>query len=614
MKKRLLFLLSILPFIVSAQNPGGVAGVNLWLKADAGTSQTSGDLTGWLDQVGTNTFIVTGTPSYFADTINFNPTIGFANSDLPSSLPSNRLDGDVSISVVEAYAVFRDGANNAHGSIMSSTSAGTTYPLGFFLGSNNQFVSVADGDEQNTYPYVLGGQYHIANIDVSTSISPFSSARINSSSTAFTVGTGDFSSVLITPLIGGVQNAAGSFYEHFNGQLAELIFYPSSLSATERQKIESYLGIKYGIVLDAGIGNYISSVDSVIWDASDATYHNDVIGIARDDNSGLLQRQSTTNDDSTQIYLSTLAADNATNGGSFSGDNQFVVIGHNNEALQSLGSLEYPAGQGIFKRLEREWKIVNTEFDGTFSMDIQLSANDTNFATDLVLLVDADGDFSDATVATNPTFAIADGNVSITGITTTEIPTDSTRYITIASVNRNSALPVNLVRFDVNNMHNEEVAINWTTASEKSNKLFSVERSNNGLNWEVIKVVEGKGNSEISNSYSYMDTNPYQGMNYYRLRQEDYNGDFNYSQVRAVSILKSEPLSINPNPSNSVIEIRGDLENGTLSIYNMIGLDVSNNIKILSKNESTILLDITALKKGVYILSIGMTKASFIKE
>lgn len=127
--------------------------------------------------------------------------------------------------------------------------------------------------------------------------------------------------------------------------------YSDTLNTTQRKQIESYLAIKYGLTLsntDGGInGDYIASNGTTTsWDATNgSSYHNDVIGIGRDINTDLYQRQSQQADDLTRLYLSTLSSSNSNNSGTFSGDRQFVIMGHNNGSLNSAGSSEFPSGQ-----------------------------------------------------------------------------------------------------------------------------------------------------------------------------------------------------------------------------------------------------------------------------
>ncbi|MEN2280515.1 gliding motility-associated C-terminal domain-containing protein [Algoriphagus sp. SE2] len=389
--------LYVFTIITSVPSPGAGNDI-LWLEANNGVSRNgSNQVTGWSDQTGINAFTVVGTPTYEENAINFNPIVGFDNSAAATNTaPPNRLEGNTALTAVESFAVYKDAANSNHGSIISSTTPGSTYPRGFLLGANNQFVTVSDGAVQNNYQFTQGGTFHIANTDVSPT-NPASSFRINGASTAFNSGTGDFADVQITPLVGGAINASGSVYTHFSGELAEIILYPFSLSSAEKQEVESYLAIKYGITLDPSIGAYVipsgGGTPTAVWD--NTNYWNDVFGIGREDSEGLNQTASNS--------INTGSGDGTGQSGkgniilaspSSLDDGDFLMIGHDNGGLSETSS-DLPVGLDMF-RLGREWKVQHTGDVGT--LDLEFDFNGLTFSggtTDLNnyrLLIDNDGD------------------------------------------------------------------------------------------------------------------------------------------------------------------------------------------------------------------------------
>ena len=113
--------------------------------------------------------------------------------------------------------------------------------------------------------------------------------------------------------------------------------------------------------------------------------------------------------------------------------------------------------------------------------------------TDLRLLVDSDGDFSDASVYNEGgglSFSYSAGVISVTGISKAQIPNNSTRYITIASVNSATPLPIELISFEATAKKNRTVQLTWQTASEKNNDYFTIERSVNGIDWKEIDRID----------------------------------------------------------------------------------------------------------------------------
>ncbi len=127
-----------------------------------------------------------------------------------------------------------------------------------------------------------------------------------------------------------------------------------------------------------------------------------------------------------------------------------------------------------------------------------------------------------------------------------------------------SVFPVELVDFKADNW-NEQVRLQWNTASEQNNAGFEVEHSTDARQWEVLTFVDGKGTTTEVTDYQYIDKHPAVGTNYYRLRQLDFNGEESYSPVKAVEYSASgtSSLSIYPNPvqAGTTLNLSGIAEN-----------------------------------------------------
>ena len=202
----------------------------------------------------------------------------------------------------------------------------------------------------------------------------------------------------------------------FDGKMAEVIVYNSVLSAADRNKVESYLAIKYGMTLDQTVAtNYVSSDGTVIWGATtNSTHNNDIAGIGMDyDDVGLDQPRSRTIHTDSMITISNAAdIDNL----------EFLVWGNDNGSLTVL-STEVPGGLPALAdgRLTREWRVDETGDVGTVDIAIQLdqqtalvkSAN----AGDYALLIDDDGDFGNGGTTVHTTGAAINGTrLSFTGV------------------------------------------------------------------------------------------------------------------------------------------------------------------------------------------------------
>ncbi|GAA5021578.1 hypothetical protein GCM10011506_02560 [Marivirga lumbricoides] len=127
--------------------------------------------------------------------------------------------------------------------------------------------------------------------------------------------------------------------------------------------------------------------------------------------------------------------------------------------------------------------------------------------------------------------------------------TFSERVITLGSGDASNPLPVELVYFTAEN-RNTTVDLEWQTASEFNNDFFEVQRSFDGKSFEVIGLVEGNGTVNQLINYGFTDYSPLAGETYYRLRQVDYNGDYEFSPIAKVNREELSDLALVPNPTS----------------------------------------------------------------
>lgn len=142
--------------------------------------------------------------------------------------------------------------------------------------------------------------------------------------------------------------------------------------------------------------------------------------------------------------------------------------------------------------------------------------------------------------------------------------------ITISS---SAPLPVELSFF--NAALNEDIAeLEWQTTSEIENDFFEIQKSSDGVDFEPIGIVGGKGNSIEVNDYQFVDINVEDGLNYYRLKQVDFDGSFDYSSIkvlRAKNELDNE-VAVYPNPSSSNFRFTGlGEETNDVQIFSLDG-------------------------------------------
>lgn len=188
----------------------------------------------------------------------------------------------------------------------------------------------------------------------------------------------------------------------------------------------------------------------------------------------------------------------------------------------------------------------------------------------------------------------------------------SEKFITLGSQDAANPLPVQLISFDAH-LREGKVYLEWKTASEVNNDFFEVQRSEKGDNWEVIGKVTGNGTINETISYGFIDKSPLFGESYYRFRQVDFDGQFEYSPVVRINNAftgESMKVVIFPNPtSQDNINLRIITQNKEntihISMVNISGenfydkthwasdFSQDNNIAIPGR-----------LKSGIYILIV----------
>ena len=129
---------------------------------------------------------------------------------------------------------------------------------------------------------------------------------------------------------------------------------------------------------------------------------------------------------------------------------------------------------------------------------------------------------------------------------------------TVAQVEAECAvLPVELVEFSARNTP-DGVDLCWKTATEKENAYFEVQHAGSSDNvFEVIGRIDGQGTTSGAHKYSLTHRQPAGGLNYYRLRQVDFDGTFGYSRIVRVEVPRDTEIEVFPNPTTDLVFLRG---------------------------------------------------------
>lgn len=534
--------------------PGGITDeLFLWLKADAGTSSIG---TSWADQScnGFDYSTVLG-PTKESSDWNYNPAIEILSGgfDAPAGA---ELGTDWTVIFVSKLL---DSDNN--GRLIEGHSG--NYLLGYHGGYQNGIYWNGSPSEHNSgiatttgveYPHI----FTYVREDAGSTID----ARVDGDALKTFTSTNSGSGIRLD-ISQGVYSSGD---QSLDARVGELIIFSKELSDSEIMKVEAYLATKYGISLNDADGStggdYVSTGGTTYWDASTSTgYSSDILVIGRDANTALVQKQAKSEDDSLVVFISTLASDNSSNGGTITNDESFLVIGHNGGKLKSTIAADAEMPETITSRIERVWKIKNTNFDDDFSLEVEWDSLGYFDLSHIKLLVDDDGDFSDATIfdaSDGLSFSI--GSIIIGGIGTAAIPNGSTKYVTLASGNALTSLPVELLYFKAEQFNNL-VFLSWETITEINNDYFIIERSIDGINWTEISIIQGAGNSAASISYSTIDYEGCSGNCYYRLTQVDFN---NKREIYKAVIVSAETeggfsINVNPNPLRNTGKVNYEL-------------------------------------------------------
>lgn len=167
-------------------------------------------------------------------------------------------------------------------------------------------------------------------------------------------------------------------------------------------------------------------------------------------------------------------------------------------------------------------------------------------------------------------------------------------------------LPITLLDFK-GELIGDKALLTWSTSTEINNKGFYLERSADGRTFSPITFVNGAGNSVVPRSYSYPDLDLNKGVFYYRLKQVDLDGKFNYSGTVVLQVTKSGIVKLYPNPvRNRMHVLFGEaVRSAEAQLFTLSGSKVfSKTLALNDQSSTTIDLGNANLPKGVYILRL----------
>jgi hypothetical protein len=175
-----------------------------------------------------------------------------------------------------------------------------------------------------------------------------------------------------------------------------------------------------------------------------------------------------------------------------------------------------------------------------------------------------------------------------------------------------NSLPVSLLDFNVHQQGNR-VIVQWVTGSEVGNSHFTLFRSQNGRDWIELKLIAGKGDSDYIVKYKYSDTPLLSGRYYYKLKQTDFNGDYEYFSLVKIDFIKQDiKVELFPNPARDFVFIRSDEHIEKAIFTNLQGQSIE--LKPSFNDVETSHFELKTLNKGLYSILVMGKVGPLIKK
>jgi hypothetical protein len=423
--------------------------------------------------------------------------------------------------------------------------------------------------------------------------------------------------------ITGAYGAGGLAGDNYNSSTISNCYSTGSVSGT------TYVGGLVGINQDASISDSYSTCSV----SGTNTY---VGGLVGDNNGATISKSYATGNVAGLNYIGGLIAHsrnsstvsncysrgNATRI-SGSGTDVGAFVGYNSTITRycySTGTVIYSGGTNPTDK-----GFVGTNSGGTYTsnfFDNQTSSQTTGSGATAKTTVQ---------MQTNTTFTDAGWDVAIWN--REDGVNDDYPYLDWQNTS-GTPLPVELTYFSAeyrvqSAMADKSVELKWTTATEVNNYGFNIERRETGNGksetWIKIGFVQGYGNSNSPKEYFFLDSTPPSGKIHYRLKQIDFDGQFEYSGIVEVIIDIPAQFSLKqnyPNPFNPITTIKYSIPNvGTgfslsiLKVYDILGSEVATLVnEKQSAGNYEVKFDGSKLASGVYFYKLQAGKYSSIRK
>jgi hypothetical protein len=261
--------------------------------------------------------------------------------------------------------------------------------------------------------------------------------------------------------------------------------------------------------------------------------------------------------------------------------------------------------------IDRWWDINATaSFTGSVSFTYRGVENTTTYSPT--------GNFSAQNWAGYWTTPVGTGPGVLSGTAVVTIPSQTLGSSTpwVLS-NLQAPLPIELLYFHAR-MQNNNVHLDWSTASEINNDYFEVQRSKDNVSFETIDVIKGAGNSTTELTYTGIDKNPFAGVSYYRLRQIDFDGKYSFSQTVAVRMNAAKNFDLlyaSASAGRVTVGFVSELSDAfRVRIIDVLGNEISNTTVHPSVGFNRIEIPSPLVTGAIYYLTISQSEFTESKK
>jgi hypothetical protein len=603
----LIFTLAVSGISHAQTGPGGAGsstGNKLWLDANSGVTVTGSSVTAWADRSGNANNAApnaaTNRPTLVNSSVNTMPSLSFDGVDDELRVPDA---ASLDLTAWHIFLVVKVSTQkNYNAWLVKGDDASENYEMLSFS-DGNLHTPIYNTAAGRTFPSTAGGQvttteFNIIEYSYTTGVAAVRGRNEwKNASNIYNDVENNTPATNAMPVYIGNEKITSRY---ISGNEAEIILYNAPLNAAEEIVVNNYLAAKYNVTLAA---NDFYTGDT----PANGDYDFEMGGIGQSAVSGKY-----TAGDNTSVSSTVTGGLAIVEGANAFGDGEYLMAAHqtgsNYMNFTDIGGMS--AGP-LVGRWNRIWYFDWTHSAGAESADLTFDMSDGGMGVitpsaplsnyKLLYRTGTSGAWTEVMNAT-----------SITGdrIFFDEVPhTTGDGYYTIGTLNNTvSPLPVELLDFDAR-ICGTNVCTGWTTASEQNNDFFSLERSPDGINFEIAGIVDGAGTSTSVLNYAYTDNTPYSGISYYRLKQTDNNGDFTYSAVRMVNPARPAELTMDvfPNPSDGSeirMKIAGGGEEVLVVVYDASGRENYSKVVITDGTETVYAIDPSGrLAPGLYLIT-----------